>query len=550
MLTNTDKTNIKYIHKAAELIGSNSPEYIRKLNATKFAMIDIVYKIHEEMYKPQRSAESLDDKMAILERTDFCLEITNPAIQYFKNAKKKNFIENEFDLTKAVRLFEFCLPNYNNAFCLYFNKYRFPKRMEGIVYTFLNSIGEFCVLKTAMLARNMLCYYLEYLLQGNIESDSTGNSQNMMGESEQITLLQKCKAPEALIYICDEIRYIANDLLHRTQNEILGHGRKRYIRLVIMGIALICVMPLNRDNECISNINNLIGVDQDDNYVMKNISELIELTMRLDDVICEYKSDVDTKNLMVEASEIIGRALILGERTPNIPEWDNSIVPATAAAVRYMIEEICFSSILQNQSREYVREWLMDPDSDSNSVALINNAGLTRINQTTFHLLRMDFVNPNAHKKMDATNTLDWKLLHEMVQLMEYAFTKENSPTVNFFNESSSSLITNSELTYVKQLSNRYVALETSLLKYNVQEYKKSVSQNNKETGYVPGKAFGIICICLQIIATFIFGAEIFYRISESDFAGPQILPILLVCIVLFTLGSIAYTTYVWLIKE
>lgn len=550
MLTNIDKNNIKYINKAVSLIGSNDSEHIRKLNATKFAMIDITYKIHEEIYKPKKSAKSLDDKIAILESTDFCSEIINPAIQYFKNAKKRNFTENNSDLIKAIRLYEFCLPDYNNVFCLYFSKYRFPKYMEGIVYTFLNSIGEFCVLKTAMLARNMLCYYLNYLLQGEIEFEGADNTQRTLGESEQITLLQKCKAPEALIYICDEIRYIANDLLHRTQNEILGHGRKRYIRLVIMGIALICVMPLNRDDECISNINNLIGVDQDDNYVMKNISELIELTMRLDDVICDYKSDVDTKSLMVEASEIIGRALVLGKRTPNIPEWDNSIVPATAAAVRYMIEEICFSSILQNQSREYVREWLMDPDSDSTSVTLINNAGLTYINQTVFHLLRINFININAHKKMDMTEVMDWEFLHETLPLIEYAFTRGNSPTVNFFNENSVSLITNAELAYVKLLSNRYVALETSLFKYDVQEYKRSVNQNIKSKDYVPGKTFGIIYICLQIVALFILVVGIVYFLTTQVSSAPIFVPMIFAGMLLLAFGCTAYLTYVWLIKE
>lgn len=554
MLTELDKNNIKYIHRAVNFCNSDRPEQIRNLNATRFAMIDIAYKIHEEMYKPQISAKTLKEKIAVLENTDFRTEIVGPALQHFKGIEKTNFVENKADLIKAIRLYEFCLPNYCNAFCLYFNKYKFPKRMERIVYTFLNSIGEFCVLKTAMLARNMLCYYLNYLLQGNIQIKNADGTERMMSESEQIAFLQECNAPEALLFICNEIRYIANDLLHRTQNEIRGNGRKKYIRLVVMGLALICVMPLNRDSECISNINNIIGTDQDEDYVMHNKSELIYLAMRLENVIIDYKSDVDIKNLGIEASEIIGQALILGKRTSNIPEWDNSIVPATAAAVRYMIEEICFSAILTNQSPVFVKEWLEDPDSDSSTVAIINNARLTQINQTVFHMLRMDFVNVNAHKKNDLTKELDWRMLQDIVPLVEYAFTRENAPVISFQSNNNSScvnnvsLINNTRLSYTKKLSHRYQQLGLSELKYDTSEYQKSINNINKGSGYVPGRIFGAICVFLQIILMFAVCIGGYYVMSSSkDNSG---FFLLFLAFLVLTLGGMVYATYVWLVKE
>lgn len=556
MLTELDKNNIRYIHRAVSFCNSDSPEQIRSLNATRFAMIDIVYKIHEEMYKPQISARTLEEKIAVLENSDFCMEIVEPVIQYFKGIKNGNFAENKSDLIKAMRLYEFCLPNYCNSFCLYFNKYRFPKRMEGIVYTFLNSIGEFCVLKTAMLARNMLCYYLNYLLQGNIQTENADGTIRTMSESEQIEFLQECNAPEALIFICNEVRYIANDLLHRTQNEIRGNGRKKYIRLVVMGLALICVMPLNRDSECISNINNIIGTDQSEDYEMNNESELIYLAMRLENVIIKYKPDVDTKNLGIEASEIIGQALILGKRTSHIPEWNNSIVPATAAAVRYMIEEICFSAILTNQSPVFVKEWLEDPDSDSSTVAIIDNARLTWITQTVFHMLRMDFINVNAHKKNDLTKELDWRTLQDIVPLIEYAFTRQNAPVISFPSNNDSSyannvsLINGTRLSYTKQLSHRYQQLGLSELKYDTSEYRKSINNINKKSEYVPGRAFGVICMILQIILMFaVCIGSYSVIVSFYDKNGSVSFILFLACL-LFVLGGMAYATYVWLVKE
>ena len=512
MLTNLEINNIKYIHKAVAFCDSNNPKKTQILNATKLAMINIAYKIHEEMYKPQIIAKSLEKKIEILEDTGFCPEIIEPVIQSYKVSKKKKTEPcDNTALKAAMSLYEFCLPNYYNAFCLYFNKYRFPKQMQGIVYTFLNSIGEFCVLKTAMLARNMLCYYLNYLLQGEITSRDIMGNITTISENEQIVILKVCNVPEALTFICDEIRCIANDLLHRPQNEILGNGRKRYIRLVNMALALICVMPFNRDDECISNINNLIGVDQSENYEMKNTSELIDIVIRLDDAIYEYKSDIDKRSLAIEATELIGKGLVLSERTPYIPEWDNSIVPSVAAAVRYLMEDICISSIVnRSQSIDSVRGWLQSPSSDSSSISLINNAGLTATNCSAWHILRSNFINENAHKRIDNSKEKDWEALHKIACLIRFALVRDECPRINYMNEKghqmpSNYMIKQAEEKYLIQLANRYQKLQTSELKYNVTAYKESVYKSNKGEGYVPGRIFGIVCIILlSVIGCFI----------------------------------------------